>query len=63
MHDLWSKLTDDPLTAIVALICATILGCALVFGGVSCVRAEYEYKIKKQELQNQGSKEFFNKER
>jgi len=63
MRNIWDTLMEDPYTAIATLICATILGCVLVFGGVSCVKAEYEYKIKRQELQNQGSKEFFNKER
>lgn len=57
MNDLWNRIIENP----VAIICVTILGCALVFGGVCCVKAEYEYKLKRQELQNQGSKEFFNR--
>jgi len=61
MRDLWERLTDNPLTAVMALFCATILGCALIYGGVCCVQAEYQYKIKRQELWNQGSKDFFNK--
>lgn len=46
MKDFWDILIENPL----AIICVTIFGCVLVFGGVSCVKAEYDYKLKRIEL-------------
>lgn len=50
MRDFWERCVENPWVAVVLIICGTILGCALVFGGVSCVKTEYEYKLKRYEL-------------
>jgi hypothetical protein len=50
MADIWDRLTNDKTTTIIFIICATILGIALVIGGVCCQKAEYEYHYKVQEL-------------
>ena len=44
--DFWKYLLEKPVVTIILIICATILGCAIVFGGVSCTKMEYEYRLK-----------------
>jgi len=56
-NELFNKMVERPI----GIVCVTIVMCAAIFGGVCCVQAEYQYKIKRQELWNQGSKDFFNK--
>jgi hypothetical protein len=50
MNDLWDKLTNNVITSVVFMLCATILGCALIFGAYSCINAEYQYNLKRIEL-------------
>jgi len=49
----WNELFNKMIERPIGIICVTIILCAAIFGGVCCVRAEYDYKVKLQELKTQ----------
>jgi hypothetical protein len=46
MEEIIKKVIEKPLTAIIFIICLTIFGVALVYGGVACNKQDNEYRLK-----------------
>jgi len=60
MNDIWNKFSENPWVSVVLIVCGTILGCAIVFGGVCCQQAEFDYRYKLRQLETENSKNFWN---
>lgn len=41
---------ENPWVGVVLIVCGTIFGCALICGGVSCVKAKCDYNLKRIEI-------------
>ena len=48
IEDIVEKMVEKPLTAIIFIICLTIFGVALVYGGVTCNQQDNDYHLKMQ---------------